>query len=287
MMRPYRPFRTSFTLELEGRVVLSHASHLGAVIDVARPPADVAQTLSPSAMVPGAPSAPAGGNAFSLDIQGTLQAGMPVYLQKQISSGQAGSSGGANIIDELIVPNPATGGSTTTEWSDAAGSTDPNGATKVVDVKTVIGNTTTDQITTTMPGGSVQTEVDTVVKSGNSTTHTNVTTLPDGTVQTRRYTEVQKGNAVIIKNGSQPAPRGTDELLLMYANGHVKKHIRGNKTVTNETFNQPNLAESAQTVVTSFGDAGQSQVQIIHMVHNPEIIMKQDTIVWRLNPPAS
>ena len=286
-MRAYRPYRTSSVLELEERVVLSHTSHLGAAINVARPPADVAQTLSPSAMVPGAPTAPAGGNTFPLDIQATLQAILPVYLQKQITGPQAGLSGGANIIDELIVPNPATGGSTTTEWIDGAGDTDPNGVERVVDVKTVSGNTTTDQITTTMPSGSVQTEVDTVVKSGNSTTHTNVTTLSDGTIQTRRYTEVQKGNTVLIKDCSQPAPRGTDELLLRYMDGRVQKHTRGNRTVTNETFNQPSMAKTTETVVTSFGDAGQNQVQIINMVHNPQLIMKQDTIVWRLNPPTS
>jgi hypothetical protein len=156
-----------------------------------------------------------------------------------------------------------------------------------VDVKTVTIYKTTDQITTTMPGGSVQTEVDTVVKQGSSMIHTNVATLPDGTLQTRRYTEVQMGGTVLIKDGSQPAPRGTSALLLRYVDGRVKTHTRGSRTVTNETFNQPSLAKSAETVVTSFGDAGENQIQIIHLAHNPELIMKQNTIVWRLNPPTS
>ena len=244
---------------------MSHASHVATAIDVVRPPADVAQTLSPSEMVPGAPAAPAGGNTFPLDIKQTLQAGTPVYEQKEILGPNAGSSRIANVVDELIVPNPATGGRTTTKWMDEVGATDPNGVEKVVDVQSVSGNTTTDQITTTMPGGQVQTEVDAVVKSGNSTTHTNVTTLADGTIQTRRYTDIQKSNAILVEDGSQPAPRGTNELLLKYIDGRITKHTHGNRTVTNETFNQPSVAKTTKTIVTSFGDAGQNQVQIIDM----------------------
>ena len=44
-----------------------------------------------------------------------------------------------------------------------------------------------------------------------------------------------------------------------------QKHTRGSTTVTNETFNKPSLARSAETIVTSFGAAGQNQVQIFHL----------------------
>jgi hypothetical protein len=278
-MRTSRPFRPSSMPQMEGRVLLTHVWNLTANFGVERPPADVAQTLTPSDLVPGAPAAPAGGNTFPLDIANTLKAGSPVYEQKQtIDSAKAVNE----IIDELIVPNPATGGSTTTEWIEGAGFKDQNSVETVVDVKTVDGNTTTDQVTTTLPDGSVQTEVETAVHSGTTTTHTNVTTLPDGQVQTNKYTDVQEGNRVLIKDGSEPAPDGRIE---RYSG---VKHTVGDRTYTSETFTQPaGLVKTTDNMVRSFGDAGQNQVIMTHMANGPAIITNHITTVSRLNPPTS
>jgi hypothetical protein len=283
-MRPSRSYRPLSLTMLEDRLVLSHGAAASAAMDVARPPADAAQTLSPSQMVPGAPVAPLGGNTFPMDIQQTLKAGQPVYEQQEVISSTGKT---ATLIDELIVPNAPTGGRTTTEWLDSAGSTDPSGVEKIVNIETVDGNTTTHYITTTFPGGMVQTEVKTIVKSGNSTTYTNVTTPLSGKVETAQYTDVQHGNVTIVKDASEtPPPRDTGAINLSTLDGRIVKIKRGDKTIATETFAQPSIVKSAKTVVTSYGDAGQTKVETMQAVHNPTKTLTQNTIVWRLNPPA-
>ena len=274
-----RKFQPSSMMALEGRVVMSHVFHLTANLDFARPPANVAQTLAASDMVPGAPAAPAGGNTFPLDIADTLKAGLPVYEQKQVvNSNQAVNE----FIDELIVPDLATGGSTTTEWIQGAGFKDQNGVEKVVNVKTVNNGTTTNNITTTLPNGTVQTEVETAVTASNTSTHTNVTTLPSGAVQTNAYTDVQKGNRVLIEHGSEPAPNGGVET---YSG---VKHTVGDKTYTDLTYNQrAGLVKHTTTVVVNLGDSGQNEATTTTKAHGPEIITNESTAVSRLNPPIS
>jgi hypothetical protein len=154
-------------------------------------------------MVPGAPVAPTGGNVFPLDIKDSLQAGLPVYLQQRVIIHQADEPAGDNIIDELIVPNPATGGRTTTQWINSAGNTNPSDVQMVVNVKTVSGDTTTNTITTTSDGSLISTKVKTAVKSGNSTVYTIVTTPANGTAQTTWYADVVQGNKVIVKDASR------------------------------------------------------------------------------------
>lgn len=278
-MRTSRPFRPSSMPQMEGRVLLTHVWNLTAPIPTDRPAADIAQTLAASDMVPGAPAAPAGGNLFPLDIADTLKAGSPVYEQVQtVDSARAVNE----ITDELIVPNPATGGSTTTEWIEGAGFKDQSSVETVVDVKAVSGNTTTHQITTTLPDGQVQTEVETAVKSGNTTTHTNVTTLPTGQVQTASDTDVQQGNRVLIEDGSQPA-----------ANGRIEKYTGvkrtdGDRTDTDKTFTMSNgLVKMTNTVITAFGDAGQNEVITTHTANGPIVVTNHVTTVSRLNPPTS
>ncbi len=127
-------------------------------------------------MVPGAPAAPTGGNTFPLDIADTLKAGTPVYEQEQIVDSAKAVN---EFIDELIVPDLATGGSTTTEWIEGAGFKDQSSVETVVDVKSVSGNITPNEITTTLPHGQVQTEYGNLGESrGNMTTHSNVTHTP-------------------------------------------------------------------------------------------------------------
>ncbi len=274
-MRKSRDFQPSSMTALEGRVVLSHVVNLTAAMSTSRPPADLAQTLAPADMVPGAPAAPAGGNTFPLDIKDTLAAGSPVYEQIQTNYS---NDAGARVVDELIVPNLATGGSTTTEWITLQNN---GGNEKVVDVKAVDGSTTTDNVTTTLPSGSVQTEVETAVKTGNTTAHTNVTTLPDGTVQTSRYTDVQDGKRVLIKDGSQPAPDGSIET---YSG---VKYTVGDRTTTYKSFAQPaGPVKTTETVVTRLGDSGQDETTMTTKAHGHETITNSTTIVWRLNPPS-
>ena len=266
-------------MALEGRVVMTHVFHLTANLDFARPPANVAQTLAPGDMVPGAPAAPSGGNTFPLDIADTLKAGLPVYEQKQIVNSNEAVN---EFIDELIVPDFATGGNTTTEWIERDGFKDQNSVEMVVNVKTVNNGTTTNNITTTLPNGTVQTEVETAVTSGNTTTHTNVTTLPTGAVLTNTYTDVQKGKRVLIEHGSEPAPNGRIET---YSG---VKHTVGDKTYTDETYNQrAGLVKHTATVDVNLSDSGQTEAMATTKAHGPEIITNETTTVSRLNPPIS
>lgn len=98
---------------------------------------------------------------------------------------------------------------------------------------------------------------------------------------------MQHGNVTIVKDASQtPPPRDSGDLNLSGLDGRIVKVKRGDMTITTETFTQPSLVKSAKTVVTSYGDAGQTKVQSIDVAHNPERSLYADTVVWRLNPPA-
>ncbi len=276
-MRPSRAFRPASMLALEGRVVLSQVLNPAASLsNLDRPPANVAQTLTPADMVPGAPAAPTGGNTFPLSIGGTLEVGLPIYEQRQTLYTHPAT---VQLVDELIAPNPSPGGYTTTEWISLKNN---GGNEKVVNVKTVSGNTVTNQITTTLPNGTVQTEVETAVASGNVTTHTNITTLPSGTVDTNTYTDVQEGNKELIEDGSSSSSDGYLETYSGVA------HTVGDKTTTHETYTQSGaVVKCTTTVVTSLGDSGSNETILTTQPHHRETITKEDTTVWRLNPPAA
>ena len=181
------------------------------------------------------------------------------------------------FMDELIVPDGTGGDRTTTEWiSDAPGSVE-----KVVNVKTVNGNTTTNNITTTLPDGTVQTEVETAVNTGKVTTHTDVTTLPDGSVQTNDYTDIEKGRRELIKDGSATAPDGGIDT---YSG---VKYTVGVLTYTFRTFyQQGKFVKHTESVVKSFGDSGQGETNTTTMAHGDETITNNATTVTRLNPPT-
>jgi hypothetical protein len=260
---------------LEGRVVLTHVVNLTAnLAPFVGSQTDVAQTVSPSDMVQGAPAAPSGGNTFPLGIQDTLQAGLPVYEQKQtVYSDKVNNQ----FVDELIVPEGTSGDRTTTEWvSDAPGS-----ALKIVNSKTVSGNTTTNNITTTLADGTVETEVETAVKIGNVTSHTNIMTLPGGVVQTDTYTDIQKGRKELIKDGSETAPDGGIDT---YSG---VKYTVGDKTFTYKTFYQRGrLVKHTESVVKSLGDSGQGETNMTTMARGHEAITNNATTISRLNPPT-
>jgi len=276
-MRPSRKFRLASILALEGRVVLSQVLNLTPTLsNLDRPPANVAQTLGPADMVAGAPAATTGGNTFPLSIGGTLQVGLPVYEQRETLYTHPATE---QLVDELIAPNPTPGGYTTTEWISLKNN---GGNEKVVNVKTVSGNTVTNDVTTTLPDGAVQTEVETAVSTGNVTTHTNITTLPSGTVDTNEYTDVQERNKELIKDGSSTSTDGYAETY-----SGVARTV-GEKTTTHETYRQSTgVVKRTTTVVTSLGDSGSNETILTTEPHSRETIVKQDTIVWRLNPPAS
>jgi hypothetical protein len=263
-------------LALEGRALLTHVVNLTANLsDFSHSQANVAQTLPESDMVPGSPAAPTGGNTFPLDIQDTLQAGSPVYEQKQtIYSDKVNNQ----FLDELIVPTGSSGDRTTTEWiSDSPGSVE-----KIVNIKTVDGNTTSNSITTTLPNGTVETETETAVKTGNVATHTNVTTLPSGAVETDTYTDIQKGDKELIRDGSEPAADGG---INTYSG---VKYTVGDKTYTYKTFYQHGrLVKQTESVVKSAGDSGRDETNTTTTARGRETITNNATIVSRLNPPAS
>jgi hypothetical protein len=263
-------------LALEGRALLTHVVNLTANLsDFAHGQANVAQTLPASDMVPGAPAAPTGGNTFAQDIQKTLQAGLPVYEQRQtVYSNKLNNQ----FVDELIVPDESSGGRTTTEWiSDL-----PRSVEKVVNVKTVNGGTTTNNITTTLPEGTAETEVETAVKTGNVTTHDDVTTLPNGTVQTDTYTDIQKGRRELIKDGAETAPDGGIDT---YSG---VKYTVGDTTYTYKTFYQRGrLIKHTESVVKSFGDSGQEEINMTTTARGHETITNNATTVSRVDPPAS
>jgi hypothetical protein len=278
-MQRTRKFHPSSMLALEDRALLTHVVNLTADLgNLSRPPADVAQSLSTSDMVPGAAAAPAGGNTFPLDIQQTLQAGLPVYEQRQtVYSNKVNNQ----FVDELIVPSGTSGDSTTTEWiSDTPNSA--NSVEKLVNVKTVNGNTTTNNITITLPGGTVETEVGTAVHTGSVTTHSDVTALSDGTIDSNTYVDIQKGRKELIKDGSETAADGGIDT---YSG---VKYTVGDKTYTQKTFYQRGrLVKNTESVVKSFGDAGQAETNTTTMARGRETITNNETMISRLNPPTS
>jgi hypothetical protein len=276
-MRRSRKFQPSLMLALEGRALLTHVVNLTANLnDFAHGQANVAQTLTPSDMVPGAPAAPSGGNTFPLDIQDTLQDGLPAYEQRQtVYSNKVDNQ----FVDELIVPTGTGGDRTTTEWiSDGS----PDSVETLVNVKSVSGNTTTNTITTALPGGTVETEVETAVNTGKVTTHDNVTTLPGGTIQTNTYTDIQKGRRELIKDGSETAPDGGIDTY-----SGVKYSV-GDKTYTYKTiYQRGRLVKHTESVVKSFGDSGQGETNMTTMARGHETITNNATTISRLNPPTA
>jgi hypothetical protein len=268
-------------LALEGRIVLSQV--------VPRPVSlTTVETPPTAALVPSAPApAPASG-PFAGNISQTLKAGTPVYEQRTTTWNNAPDT--SQIEDELIVPGtgPNSGDMTTYEWISLKNN---GGIEKVVDVRTVTDGSptnpnatiTTDNVTTTLPGGTVKKEVETGVDANGSDTHTNTTTLPDGTVQTNQYTDVfLPHHKTLIVNGSQPAPDGGTET---YSGSTTKIH---NRTTTSHTYNLPNgQVEDTHSVVITQGDSGQFETSTVHILGNRPTTTTSTTIINRLVPPAS
>ncbi len=94
--------------------------------------------------------------------------------------------------------------------------------------------------------------------------------------------DIQQGRRELIKDGSETAPDGGVD-----SYSGVKFTV-GDKTYTYKTFYQRGkFVKHTESVVKSFGDAGQGQTNMTTMARGHETITNNETIVSRLNPPAS
>ena len=116
------------------------------------------------------------------------------------ANGHAGNIVGVGTIHgttqtefRLTVPT-GTNTTTTTESINLAGGA---GLEKVVNVATIQGNTTTENITTTLPNGSMTTKIETQVTNGRKTKIDAWLTIPGVGTQTTVGTTVQSGQKAI------------------------------------------------------------------------------------------
>ncbi len=174
-----------------------------------------------------------------------LHAGTPVAGTSTITY----SNGTTQTADLLIVPNTSAGSVTITKGINLAdGETE-----KVVDVATVSGSTTTQAVTTTLPGGSIQSKDETDVTKGDKTTIKGTVTLPDGKTQSIAGQTVQSGSqSVTSLTITNPAGQVYHDRITILHNGELSQtetnttlgpggSIRTIKSTTNTVLN-PNGA---------------------------------------------
>jgi hypothetical protein len=246
-----RRFRPDSQIQLEGRLVLSHATAPSRLIAEIAGAADVAKPVSKITLVPGAPTPGTSSNAsVSLSVHETLALGLPVYEQWT----NRYPDGTTQTEDELIVPNGPQNGasqsSTIIAYSSLRGA---EGIEKSVD------NATTTQ---------------------GVTTHNYTITLPDGALDTESKSEVAQGLLTIISGRVQKAD-GTSETFT----GKIR--TQGNKQTTDETLNFSNgTTRQLHSVVTFHGENGYTEKTTTSQPGvAPQTQMFVATRV-RLDPPA-
>ena len=244
-MRPSRQFRPLGLIPLEDRVVLSNVS------PVAPQPKPVKVDYSipnPDNIVKANV-----GNFHGLTIAQTVQAGNPVY--EEITTNF--TNGTSQYESRLIVPNKATNTVTTTK---AINLRNNQGYEKVVDVATTTGTDSTGttimhNITTTLPGGQVETETETeLAEPSGKTLLKGTITLPGGSTETFTATVTTSGKKTT-----------TDETLI---------DAEGFSTTTDTTVTMKSQLSQTTTTVTTYPD-GTATTSI------------SNTYDLRLLPPAS
>ena len=237
-------------------------------------PSAVIQTVGPT--VPGAPAPGKSTASLTLGINSTIAAGLPVYEQKTIADHPSGT---VETEDILTVPDPSHGTTTTTEWISLPSK---GGIEKVVNVKIQGVGITTQQITTTLPSGQLQTETETAVVSGNTTSYTLKTTLASGQMELNTYQAVtQNAQTTLIRNGTIHEANGTVET---YSGRRIKI---GETTTTDETYNLANgTLRQNDTVTVSRGDSGSTTTTTVVNAHKAPVITRSVTTITRYAPPA-
>ncbi len=183
-MRPLRQFRPLGLVPLEDRVVLSQVSPIAPTVK----PVVVNYSIpNPDNVVKGNV-----GNFHGQTIAQTIQAGNPVF--EEITSNF--TNGSAQNETRLIVPNKSTNTVTTTR---AINLRNNQGYEKIVDVATTTGTSSTGttilhNITTTLPGGGIETEVETELVESGKTLLKGTITLPGGSTESYTASVTTMGN---------------------------------------------------------------------------------------------
>jgi hypothetical protein len=180
IMRCQRAFRPALSDVLEGRIALSSA-----------------------AAAVGHQAAAQARRSQAADVQSaTTTPTSPTYeeLTTTFANGDAGNIVGVGTIHgttqtefRLTVPT-SSNTTTTTESINLAGGA---GLEKVVNVATKQGNTTTDNITTTLPDGTITTKTETQVANGRKTTIDAWLNIPGVGTQTTVGTTIHSGQRAI------------------------------------------------------------------------------------------
>jgi hypothetical protein len=211
-MRRSRTFRPAGLLPLESRLAPSsggiHPTADGSLTlsnvqdafrqrAVSLPAAEVAQSNASNA-------------AFGHSISETIEAGAPVA--EQLTTTFLG--GGKQTESILEIPNSSNNSLTTYKTIDLRNN---GGIEKVVDTATFSGGTSpfagtssSHTITTTLPGGSIQTETETVVSDGPKTTVSATIHEASGGVETWTSVNIRHGSTTTA-NKTITEPDGTHE----------------------------------------------------------------------------
>jgi hypothetical protein len=253
-MRPSRSFRPSAPLSLEGRVVPSAtAAHAGApgVLSLS----DVETALRQRAIRLSAAEI-AQSNAsdvpFGISTSDTIHAGTPVA--EQLTTTYEG--GGAQTESLLKVPNSSNNTVTTYKTINLRNS---GGTETVVDTETFSGGT--------MPF------------SGTDNTHTITTTLPGGSIQTETENEVIDGPKTVVNATIHEAGGGVETWMSV----NIK---RGTTTVANKTITEPDGSVERQKIVTThYGDLDYT-TRSTTIRPGSILVSSSATNVIRVQPPS-
>ncbi len=170
-MRRSRQFRPLGPMALEQRVALSGVTPLSAL--ATRP--ESIQVSEPTVSGPIIGNA---GNFGGLNIAQTIAAGNPVYLSLTTNFTNESSQ----LETRLTVPDQANHAITVNSVINLRG----GGVEKIqnIEVFNSAGQITNRYITTTLPNGGIQYEVDTLQVQGNKTLEKGTIILPGGSIET-------------------------------------------------------------------------------------------------------
>lgn len=192
----------------------------------------------------GASSSPLSSNAL-VDI---LRAGSPVSETRTTTL----SDGSTQVADLAIVPNTSTGTVTITKDIKLA----DGDLMKVVDVATISGNTIAQAVTTTLPGGLIQTKAETDVTQGDKTIIKGTVLMPGGGTRSIAGQTVQSGSqSVTTLTITNPAGHVYHDRITIMHNGQLSQtetntthgpggSIRTVKSTTNTVMNPGGAVQS-------------------------------------------
>lgn len=200
-MRPNRQLKPLVPLPLEGRVVPSHVAALQRSVDVGAGASTTAAGLAGTSIV---------------DVDRTLQAGIPVHLRRTTIY----PDGTSKVTDELIVPN----GNNTVTTIDRIALPGHEGTETEVSVQSLNGNTSTTHWIYYEADGSTQTEISTAVTTGRRSHISEILNEPDGSVESVTGTSVEVGPVTVLEKN--------------YVGANGKRHHYGDITIHHGLVNE-------------------------------------------------